>query len=149
MSSPSLRFAKLLHSFSRPRLVVFGSVCGTQDLNGGNMFHLIWYINCSFDRRGSCQIRHAYVPDTTLDDSARDRRFTCGRMCHSHVFAPEGRCSVSSGRSYLFHTWSPSRFVCLAQAEAAPSCWIAYRGRPRIKVDHSPRTKGFEHRHFR
>ena len=77
------------------------------------MLHLIWYIVVGLSCRVCCEIRHAYARDTTLDGSARNRRFNCGRMCNSHVFAAEGRRPISSGRYYLLDTWRASRFVCL------------------------------------
>ena len=119
--APLLSSCPIFASLPKHRADNFDSVCGPQDSNGGKYVSPYLVHNRWFDRRVCCQIRHAHAPDTSLDDSAWDCRFNCGRMCNSHVFAPEARCSVSSSRYHFLHTWSPSRFVCLVQTEAASS----------------------------
>jgi hypothetical protein len=81
------------------------------------MIHLIWYIVVGLIAGFVAKsVMHMHLT-LVWDGNSRDRRFTRRWMRNSHVFTPEGGCSVSSRRHNFLHTWSPSRFVRLVQAQ--------------------------------
>src|ERR1700693_1083914 len=108
--------AKLLYSFSRPRLVVFGAVCGSQHSKGGKYVSSDLVYSCWFDCGRDRQVNHARSPRTGVDDSSGHYRLDPWRVCDAYVFPPKVRRPVPPCRLDLFNSRRPSCLICLLQA---------------------------------